>query len=334
MKTGRISAGVEPAAPVLARERTGEAPAGVPGLGPDAAWRLLLAVRAAVDAGHAPGELAFAVAGGEVRRGPDGAATVVVDRRACRVAQGLGRFGPPARELLELFLVQAVTPREAGSSVAILGQTLDGFIATRSGDSRYINGSAALVHLHRARALCDAVIVGASTAVLDEPRLTTRHVEGPNAVRVVVDPNGRLPATSPLLHDGAAPTLVLRRGEGREREEPVTDQARVLRLPESLGQLAPVRIVAALRERGLGRLLVEGGGDTAGRFLACGRLDGLQLLVAPILLGGGRPAVRLPPAERLAGALRPACRRYLMGEDVLFDLRLSVASGNEDGSPD
>ena len=77
-----------------------------------------------------------------------------------------------------MILAQAVTPREAGSSVAILGQTLDGFIATRSGNSRYINGSAALVHLHRTRALCDAVIVGASTATLDEPRLTTRHVEG------------------------------------------------------------------------------------------------------------------------------------------------------------
>ena len=232
METGRISAGVEPAAPVPARERTGEAPAGVPVLGADAAWRLLLAVRAAVDAECGPGELAFTVAGEEVRPGADGAATVVVDRRARRVARGLERFGPPARELLELFLAQAVTPREAGCSVAILGQTLDGFIATRSGDSRYINGSAALVHLHRTRALCDAVIVGASTATLDEPRLTTRHVEGPNAVRVVVDPNGRLPATSPLLHDGAAPTLVLRRGEGREREEPVTDQASVLRLPE------------------------------------------------------------------------------------------------------
>jgi diaminohydroxyphosphoribosylaminopyrimidine deaminase / 5-amino-6-(5-phosphoribosylamino)uracil reductase len=333
VETGRISAGVEPAAPVPARERTGEAPAGVPVLGADAAWRLLLAVRAAVDAECGPGELAFTVAGEEVRPGADGAATVVVDRRARHVARGLERFGPPARELLELFLAQAVTPREAGSSVAILGQTLDGFIATRSGDSRYINGSAALVHLHRTRALCDAVIVGASTATLDEPRLTTRHVEGPNAVRVVVDPNGRLPATSPLLHDGAAPTLVLRRG-GREREEPVTDQARVLRLPESLGQLAPARIVAVLRERGLGRLLVEGGGDTAGRFLVAGRLDRLQLLVAPILLGGGRPAVRLPPAERLAGALRPACRRYLMGEDVLFDLRLTDAGGNEGGSPD
>ena len=108
----------------------------------------------------------------------------------------------------------------------------------------------------------------------------------------------------------------------------------MLRLPESDGQLAPARIVAALRERGLSRLLVEGGGDTAGRFLVAGRLDRLQLLVAPILLGGGRPAVRLPPAERLAGALRPACRRYLMGEDVLFDLRLTDAGGNEGGSPD
>ena len=325
--TGSVptSTDVARATPVVACDPISERPSRPAALGHDAAWRLLLEARAAVDAGNGPDELAFGIVEGEPRRGAIGAGVVVIDRRARRVASGLERFDPPARELLDLFLAQAVTPRGTGSSTAILGQTLDGFIATRSGDSRYINGDAGLVHLHRTRALCDAVIVGASTAVLDEPRLTTRHVRGPNPVRVVIDPNGRLPTTSPLLHDGAAPTLVLRRGNGRVREEPVTDQGRLLYLPEADGQLAPARIVAALRGRGLSRLLIEGGGDTVGRFLAAGRLDRLQLLVAPVLLGAGRPAVRLPPVERLAGALRPACRRYLVGEDVLFDLRLEGA---------
>ncbi|HEX8374634.1 MAG TPA: dihydrofolate reductase family protein, partial [Geminicoccaceae bacterium] len=154
-------------------------------------------------------------------------------------------------------------------------------------------------------------------------RLTTRLAEGPSPVRVVLDPNCRLPGTSPLLHDGEAPTLVVRAGEGSGGERRLNEQARVVRLPAEGGEIPPARVLAALRARGLTRVLVEGGGDTVSRFLARGLLDRLQLLVAPVLLGAGRPAVRLPaPPERLAGALRPSGTQHLLGDgDVLFDLR-------------
>ena len=89
------------------------------------------------------------------------------------------------------------------------------------------------------------------------------------------------------------------------------------------GELPPGRVLEALRARGLARVLVEGGGDTVSRFLARGLLDRLQLLVAPVLLGAGRRAVRLQaPPERLAGALRLSGTQHLLGGgDVLFDLR-------------
>jgi riboflavin biosynthesis pyrimidine reductase len=73
-------------------------------------------------------------------------------------------------------------------------------------------------------------------------------------------------------------------------------------------------------------VLIEGGGNTVSRFLAADRLDRLQLLVAPVILGAGRPAVSLPPVERLASALRPLCRRYLLAEDVLFDLHFRLTA--------
>lgn len=290
------------------------------------AWQVVLAARRAVDAGAATGALAFSFRGGRVVPGTGYAGDgplVVVDRATGGVTLGAEHcFSAEGAELLHLFLGMATVPRARGLTVAVLGQSLDGYIATAAGESRCINGPAGLAHLHRLRALSDAVIVGASTAALDRPRLTTRLAEGPSPVRVVLDPNGRLPEASPLLRDGAAATLVFRAGEG-PGDERLTDQARIVRLPSEDGELPPAGVLAALRVRGLTRVLVEGGGDTVSRFLARGLLDRLQLLVSPVLLGAGRPAVRLPaPPERLADASRPPGTQHLLGGgDVLFDLR-------------
>jgi diaminohydroxyphosphoribosylaminopyrimidine deaminase/5-amino-6-(5-phosphoribosylamino)uracil reductase len=85
------------------------------------------------------------------------------------------------------------------------GQSIDGRIATPTGHSHYINGEAGLAHLHRLRALVDAVVIGVGTAIADDPQLTVRRVEGPSPARVIVDPNGRLPTTArALAADGTA----------------------------------------------------------------------------------------------------------------------------------
>jgi riboflavin biosynthesis pyrimidine reductase len=90
-----------------------------------------------------------------------------------------------------------------------LGQSLDGCIATRAGDSNCVNGPEVLLHLHRLRALCDAVIVGAGTAAVDDPQLTTRQVAGEHPVRVLIDPTLRLAPTLRVLSDRQAPTLLV-----------------------------------------------------------------------------------------------------------------------------
>src|SRR5437763_1488944 len=83
--------------------------------------------------------------------------------------------------------------------VAQLGQSLDGRIATESGHSHYINGLEGLAHLHRLRALVDAVVVGVGTVIADDPQLTVRRVSGPQPARVVIDPSGRLPGSARVL---------------------------------------------------------------------------------------------------------------------------------------
>ncbi|MGF1658676.1 MAG: RibD family protein [Rubrimonas sp.] len=216
-----------------------------------------------------------------------------------------------------------LTRRRAASPIVVaqLGQTLDGRIATITGASKYISGCEALAHLHRLRASVDAVVVGVGTVAADDPQLTVRLAPGRNPARVVIDPSGRAPAAARLFVDGAAPTLSV---AGPDAPPPPPGVERLTIAPGPDGTFAPDAIVAALAARGLLRILVEGGAQTIGRFLDAGRIDLLHLLVAPMILGSGKPGITLRPIEELSDALRPATSVHAFEDgDVLFtcDLR-------------
>lgn len=199
------------------------------------------------------------------------------------------------------------------------GQSLDGRIATAAGHSHYINGAEGLAHLHRLRALVDAVVVGIGTALADDPQLTVRRVAGPHPVRVVVDPRGRLPASARLLAADGVDHLVVT-SQGTRSPAGVETIA----LAADNGHIAPAAILAALAERGLRRIMIEGGAATVSRFLAAGCLDRLHIVVAPLILGAGPAAVTLNPIERVEQALRPPVRAHRLGDEVLFDCDLSA----------
>jgi diaminohydroxyphosphoribosylaminopyrimidine deaminase / 5-amino-6-(5-phosphoribosylamino)uracil reductase len=206
--------------------------------------------------------------------------------------------------------------------VAQLGQSLDGRIATVTGDSKYINGDAALDHLHAIRAHVDAVVVGIGTVIADDPQLTVRRAQGRNPARVVIDPRGRLPhdAQCVTLKDDAR-RIIIRR-EGSTTPLPAGVEALEIVGPAD-APLAPGDIVAALGRAGFARILIEGGARTVSDFIHAGCVDRLHMLVAPVLIGSGMPGLTLPTVETLGGALRPATRTYLLeGGDVLFDCEL------------
>lgn len=203
-------------------------------------------------------------------------------------------------------------------TIGHLAQSLDGFVATQRGESLFITGEENVVHMHRLRALCDAVVVGASTVQADDSRLTTRLVPGPNPLRVVIDPRRRLPANLRLFADGAAPTLlVCDAAHARPGER--FGGAEVVGLPARDGRLDYATILDLLHRRGCRTVFVEGGGATVSGFLAAGLLDRLQITVAPAMLGDGLPGLRIPAVSRLADARRFAYRAHRMGDDVLFD---------------
>jgi diaminohydroxyphosphoribosylaminopyrimidine deaminase/5-amino-6-(5-phosphoribosylamino)uracil reductase len=205
--------------------------------------------------------------------------------------------------------------------VGQIGQSLDGRVATESGHSKYINGPAGLVHLHRLRALVDAVVVGVGTAVADDPQLTVRRVSGPQPVRVVIDPKGRLRADARMFADNGVRRLLI-----TEQHTRCTPPAgvEVVTLPTIDGQFAPSAILAALAGFGMRRMLIEGGADTISRFLAAGCLDRLHVMVAPIILGVGGPGIILPSLDRADQAPRMPVRVHKIDDDVLFDCDLSA----------
>lgn len=203
--------------------------------------------------------------------------------------------------------------------VAQIGQSLDGRIATVTGESRDISGQAALDHLHRIRAHVDAVVVGAGTIVADDPQLTVRRVEGRNPARVAIDPKGRLGFDGKwLAADGARRLLV------SAAEVDVPTGVELIRVPAPDGVMPPRCIINALFAKGLRRLLIEGGAKTIASFIEAQCVDRLHALVAPIIIGSGRPGLELSPVQTLAAALRPRTQAHLLeGGDVLFDCDFS-----------
>jgi riboflavin-specific deaminase-like protein len=217
-------------------------------------------------------------------------------------------------------------PADRPFVVAQLGQSLDGRIATVSGESQWINKDAALIHVHRIRAAVDAVIVGIGTVVADDPMLNVRRVPGPNPARVVIDPKGRMPERARLLAEDGARRIVVR-PPGCSRP-PVGGCELVEVAAGDDGSLPPREVIRALYRTGLKTFLVEGGAGTVSSFVDGGAVDRLHILVAPVILGSGKPGLTLKPIARLAQALRPTATVHVLADgDVLFDCDMTNARG-------
>jgi diaminohydroxyphosphoribosylaminopyrimidine deaminase / 5-amino-6-(5-phosphoribosylamino)uracil reductase len=238
-------------------------------------------------------------------------------------------------ELLNLYLPICSATSSRPMTIGHLGQSLDGFIATHSGDSQFVTGDDNIVHLHRMRALSDAVVVGAGTVATDDPQLTVRHVPGPNPLRVVFDPGRRLAPTFRVFSDETSPTLYVCSRALVEAGETQVGSAIIVGVECNDPSGGVSETLRLLRSRGCWRVFVEGGGVTVSAFLQANLLDRLQIAIAPVIIGDGRPAIRLAPHARLSDCRRPRYRVFRMGGDVLFDCDLQGdADPREGNNPD
>jgi diaminohydroxyphosphoribosylaminopyrimidine deaminase/5-amino-6-(5-phosphoribosylamino)uracil reductase len=242
----------------------------------------------------------------------------------------------PRVALIDLYLPICSATLARPVTVGHLGQSLDGFIATHAGESQWVTGHENILHLHRLRALCDAVIVGPGTVATDDPQLTTRLVSGPNPLRVVLDPARRLGEHHKVFNDASAETLYLCSRSLVGPDERRFGCAAVVGIDGSPEGLDLHAVMGMLRTRGCARVFVEGGGITVSMFLKANLLDRLHLAIAPLIIGDGRPAIRLPASEILGDCPRPRYRVFRMGGDVMFDCELGARESESvagDGDP-
>jgi GTP cyclohydrolase II len=228
--------------------------------------------------------------------------------------------GHPSRVHDVIDLLGDVRPRDDRPFVVVkLAQTLDGRLATVTGDSRWISGEEERRVSHALRAASDAVMVGIGTILADDPRLTVRMVPGTCPMRVVLDTRLRIPTDARVLDD-AAPSLVYTTSRApAERRFALSSLGVAVRtVPTSRDGLSLEAVLADLRRSGLRLVLVEGGSRLATSLFASGLVDRAIVAVAPIIVGSGKEAVGDLGVVRIADAVRiaePAV--HLAGHDVI-----------------
>jgi len=200
-----------------------------------------------------------------------------------------------------------------------LATSLDGRIATASGESRWITGEQAREATHALRADHDAVLIGVETAIADDPELSVRSANytGRQPARVVLDSRQRLSPESKLARTAReTPTYVV---SIENSNNCLTDAGVKVLTVKAVGERPDLKsALAALEAEGIGSVLVEGGGQVAASFIRCELVDQIEWFRAPILLGGeGRPAIGSLALTELSNA--PQFRRVALeavGDDL------------------
>ena len=216
---------------------------------------------------------------------------------------GQAGFDAATSDFLKRYLPYALLPHFAQKHdevfvISHLAQTLDGKIASVSGDSRWIGNEENLVHAHRMRALCDAVMVGATTHKIDKPRLNVRHVEGQDPLKVVV---------------GSGMEASIARENGKVFID-TSDFEQVNGHQKDVTQ-----ILKALKERGVTSVYLEGGAATTSSFLKQGEIDQLQIHFSCKILGSGKQGYNFDGIESIGECIQFKNPRFVpVGNEMMF----------------
>ena len=247
----------------------------------------------------------------------------------------LGEHEEEAKEINEAYIkfittgIPLVTAKFAIS--------LDGKIATRKGDSRWISGIEARRYVHNLRYTTDAIMAGVNTVLADDPHLTTRCCGGRGGttrkqpLRVIVDGKGRTPLSARVFTEPGKTLLALGRAATAEEKAAYAQAgAEILELPATEGLVDLEKLLIALGKREITSVLVEGGGILIGSLFDHGLVDKVIAFIAPIIIGGAeaKTAVAGKGVDRLADSLRlERVRVEKVGDDLMVSGYVAVKGG-------
>jgi len=200
-----------------------------------------------------------------------------------------------------------------------LAMSLDGRIATKTGDAKWITGEESRIEGHRLRRKHSAIAVGVQTVIQDDPSLNVRHVEGKDPVPIVLDSSGRIPLSSKLLHSPSKAIIATCSMSDESEQQVLVTGAQVWRLPAENARVSISAMLARMAEEQLDSLLIEGGGEIAGSFVEAHTVDKVSFFYAPILIGGrdAVPGIGGIGIEKIAEAMRlERIQTRMLGEDL------------------
>lgn len=242
----------------------------------------------------------------------------IFELRNAGITVDVGVLEDEARRLNEVFCKYIVT--QMPFVIAKCGMSLDGKIATRTGDSKWVTGEESRAMVHRIRNEVDAILVGSRTVMIDDPSLTTRIREekGKDPVRIILDADNYLdPAARVFRKESNAPTWV---AVPDERNIEGADE--VLRISPGLGGLDMRLLMRELASREITSVLIEGGGTTLASAFGAGIVDKVMFFVAPKIIGG-REAITAVEGEGIARMNEAIALERMqatpVGEDILLE---------------
>lgn len=238
----------------------------------------------------------------------------------------VGEHEEEAQELNEAY-IKFITSRMPFIT-AKFAMSLDGKIATKTGDSKWITGEEARKYAHSLRRMADAIMVGVETVISDDPQLTAREDADENdnncrqPLRVVVDSRGRTPTAARILQMPGQTLIASTSSIELAREKELREAgAEVLRLPAKGDRVDLTELLRTLGRRELTSVLVEGGGTLLGSFFDQGLVDKVCAFVAPVIIGGGEAitAVEGQGIDKMTEVLRlQRLKIEKLGDDVLI----------------
>lgn len=208
-----------------------------------------------------------------------------------------------------------------------LAISLDGRIATKAGDSKWISGEKSRIRAHTMRRKHAAILVGIGTVISDDPSLDVRHVSGPNPRPIIMDPSGRMPESARLLMQPSRSPIIVTHAISADKKHMLEEKgATIWQLPGTDGRIDLQQLSFRLAEEKLDSLLIEGGGETAAGFLNAGLVDKVSMFIAPLIIGGADaiPAVGGTGIKSISEAIRlHRVTTEWLGPDLLYTGYLS-----------